>query len=201
MSTSDVSICNAALIKLGADPIIALTDDTNRARTIAARYESVRDAELYLRRWKFSILRASLAALSDTPDSDFDYAYQPPNDFLRLIEGADIVQVPDLSDYRTTSNALYSIENGKILTNLGAPLAIRYIAQITDPSLFNPAFVEALASRLAYECCEKITQSDAKKEAALRDYRIAVSEATRANAIETSSVSQADDTWITSRAQ
>jgi hypothetical protein len=201
MSTSDVSICNAALIKLGADPIIALTDDTNRARTIAARYEAVRDAELRRRRWRFTIKRTSLAADADAPDSDFDYAYSVPNDFLRLIEGADIVQVADMSDYRSGGNELYSLENGMILTDLGAPLAIRYIARITDPALFDVAFNEALACRLAFECCEKITQSDSKKQLVWGDYKNSIREATLANALEVCSQSTADDTWVIARAQ
>jgi hypothetical protein len=200
MSTSDVSICNAALIKLGADPIIALTDDTNRARTISARFESVRDAEIRRRNWRFAIKRTSLAADADAPDSDFDYAYSVPNDFLRMLRGGDIVEVADMSDYRSGSNELFSLENGKILTNLGAPLSIRYIARITDPALFDSAFIEALACRLAFECCEKITQSDSKKQLIWADYKNSISEAKRANAFEVSSQSVGDDTWVIARA-
>lgn len=199
--TSEVSIGNGALIKLGADTIIALTDDNNRARTLNARYESVRDAELRRRRWRFSIKRTSLAALATTPDSDFAYAYQLPADFLRLIEGGDIVQLADLSDYRSGSSEMYSIENGTILTNLSAPLAIRYIAKITDPTLYDPAFAEAFSARLAFECCEKLTQSDSKKQLAWGDYKNSIKEAIAANAIEVASESVADDTWVMARRQ
>lgn len=199
--TTDVSVCNGALIKLGADTIIALTDDTNRARTLQARYASVRDAELRRRRWRFAIKRTSLPALSSTPDSDFDYEYQLPNDYLRLIPGGDLVNVPDLSDFRSATSLMWSVENGKILTSLGAPLSIRYIAQITDPSLFDSAFAEALSSRLAFECCERITQSDSKKQIAWADYKNAIKEAVTANAIETPSESIGDDTWVIARAQ
>ncbi len=200
MATSEVDIANAALIKLGADTIIALTDDNVRARTMQARYGHVRDAELRRRRWKFSIRRDSLAALAAAPDSDYDRQFQLPPDYLRLIEGGDIADTADLADYRTASGrALYSIEGTRLLTNLGAPLAIRYIARITDVSLFDSAFAEALASRLAYECCEKITQSDQKKADAMTDFRLALSEARRANAIERPAEALADDSWILAR--
>ena len=202
MATSVVQICNAALTKLGDDTITSLADNTERARACAARYEAVRDAELRRRRWKFSIRRASLAALATAPISDYDRQFQLPTDYLRLIEGGDIADAADLTDYRTSSGrALYSIEGDKLLTNLSAPLDIRYIARIEDVSLYDAAFTEALASRLAVELCERITQSDSKRELAWADYRTAIREASRANAIESPPTHPADDTWITTRLQ
>lgn len=199
MATSEVSIINSALIKLGEETIIARTDETNRARVMNSRFDQVRDAELRRRRWRFAILRTSLPALSAEPDSDFGRAFQVPNNFIRLIEGGDLRQEVDLSDYRTRSSQLYSLENGKILTDLPAPLAIRYIARITDPALFDAAFAEALASRLAFECCKRITDSDAGKNVAWGDYRAAIREAIAANAIENPAESIADDTWVMAR--
>lgn len=199
MSTSDVSICNGALIKLGEDTIVALTDETNRARALSVRYEPVRDAEIRRRRWRFSLKRVSLPALTDAPDSDFDFAYQVPEDYLGLVDGGDLRQVADMSDFRTRSSQWWSLENGKILTNLGAPLAIRYKAKITDPTLFDPAFAEALSARLAFECCERITQSDSKKQICWSDYRNAIKEAVAANAIEVPSETIGDDTWVLAR--
>lgn len=198
---SEVSICNAALSKLGAEPLLALTDNNNRGRTMNGRYATVRDAELRRRRWRFAIKRVSIAALAATPDSDYSYQYQLPNDFLRLIPGGDIVSTPDMSDYRSGESALYSIEGRRILTDMGSPLAIRYIGRITDTAIFDSAFTEALASRLAYECCKKITGNDAEKERCLEDYKIAISEAKRANALEGAPQQPADDSWIFARAR
>ena len=199
---SELDICNAALIKLGADRITALNENNNRARAMNARYAAVRDAELARHRWKFSIRRVTLAALAAAPDGD-DYArqFQLPNDYIRLIEGADIADAADLSDYRSGGRQLYSVEGRRILTNLAAPLSIRYIAQITDTSLFVPDFAEALASRLTDECCERITDSDSKREAAKADYKQAIREALRARCLEAPPQQVADDTWVMARAQ
>ena len=41
---SAVSICNNALVKVGATRIIALSDDTKQARTLAAIFDVKRDA-------------------------------------------------------------------------------------------------------------------------------------------------------------
>lgn len=199
MPASDVSICNRALQMLGAESILNLSEDNNRARALNVAYEPVRDAEFDRHRWRFSIKRVSLPAVAAAPDSDYARQFQVPNDFIRLIPGGDIVQLADLSDYRSGSSAMYSVEGDKILTDLGAPLSIRYIARITDASLFNPAFAEALAARLADACCERLTQSDSKKQLAWGYYKQAIREAITSNAIERAPASVADDTWVMAR--
>lgn len=196
---SEVAICNRALGKLGAETIITLDDDNKRARTMKVAFEAVRDAELRRHRYKFSIKRRSLAALAETPAFEYAYQYQLPIDYLRLIEGGDIVQLVDLTDFRGGGAALYSVEGGKILTNLPPPLKVRYIARITDASLFDACFAESLASRLAYETCELITQSDSKRQLAAADYKTALSEGIRAGAIEQATQQIADDTWVMAR--
>ncbi|MES1993135.1 MAG: hypothetical protein V4457_05915 [Pseudomonadota bacterium] len=201
MAVSDVSICNRALNKMGAGKIVSLSDENEKARVLNTAYDPVRRAELRRRRWRFSIKRVSLPALADAPDSDFAHQYQLPSDYLRLIEGGDILSLTDLSDYRTSSSEAYSVEGRKILTNFGAPLHIRYIRDVTDASLFDSAFVESFASRLAYECCERITESDSKNAALLQDYRLSIREAALANALEVASASVGDGEWVVARTQ
>jgi hypothetical protein len=199
MPISAVSICNRALQMLGADSIINLSEDSNKARALNIAYEPVRDAELHRRRWRFAIKRASIPASAVAPDSDFNRQFPVPNDFLRLVPGGDIRQLADMSDFRSGTSQMYSIEGGMILTDLPAPLAIRYIYRVTDPALFNPSFAEALSARLAHTCCERITQSDSKQQLAWGYYKQAIREAVVANAIEGAPESQADDTWVMAR--
>lgn len=200
MAVSDISICNRALQKLGATAITSLDESNVKARVMKLAYEPVRRAELRRRRWKFSIKRVSLAALTEAPDSDYARQFQLPNGFLRLIEGGDITSAADLTDYRGSA-PLYSIEGGRLLTNLPAPLAIRYLADITDASLFDSAFVESFSARLALETCEAITESSSKKQDLMMDYRLSIKEASAANAFEKASESIADDSWIIARTQ
>lgn len=201
MSAGIVSICNRALQILGSGTLTAINEDSTAGRVMSVAYEPVRDAELGRRRWRFSIKRASIPALATAPDSDFGYEYPLPGDYLRLIEGGDIVASADLSDYRGSPAALYQVEGKAILTNLPAPLAVRYIARITDVSMFSPPFCEALAARIAYECCYRITESTAKEETCLRRYTLAIREAVQANAIERAPESIGDDTWVMARTQ
>ena len=197
---SETEIGNAALLKLGAARIASLTDDNDRARTLNARYNPVREAELRRHRWKFSLARTTLPALSSTPDFGYDLEYQVPTGFLALIQIGDYDVSTDLTDNRSAPIEPFALEGRKILTDLGAPLSIRYVTDVTDVATMDVAFREAFASRLAYECCERITGKTTKRQLAMADYTLAVKEAIRANAIESPPKQISDDTWVAARA-
>lgn len=198
---NDVSIANRALTKLGANRIISFGDDTKEGRAIAACYYFLRDAELRRRKWRFSLKRAQLPALTETPAFGYAYAYQLPSDCLSILTVGDVAPGVDLSDYRLSiDTALYSLEGRTILTDLPAPLNLRYKARISDPTQFDVAFVEALAARIAWELAEDLTQSSQKKVDAQTEYKVAIREAVAANALETTPDIIPDSSWLLSRA-
>lgn len=190
MATSNVAICNLALQKLGAKRITSLTEDSPNARTMNLCYEAIRDAELAKHRWSFAIRRAQLAADADAPDFGPAYSYTLPAEYLRLIE-------PDPEE--NYNNLDWKIEGKKVLTDQGAPLNIRFIYRVTDPNEFSPAFIEALACKLAWHTCEDITQSNQKKTDVHEEYVLSIREARRTNAIEKISEDPPEDTWVTAR--
>ena len=79
---SKVSIANRALVKLGAEPILLLEDDSKRARTIKSMFDEVRRAEIRRHRWKFAIKRDELVALAEAPKFGYSDQYPLPNDFI-----------------------------------------------------------------------------------------------------------------------
>lgn len=181
---SQVDICNQALVKVGAARIIALTDDTKNARTLNAIYEIKRDAELAANPWTFAIKRAEIPASSTAPAYGWAYAYPMPTDYLALVEVGE-----NYAFYDTDIGALFTLEtdvNGRIsvLTDQPAPLQVRYIYRVTNAGLYPAIFVESFACRLAAEVCEELTQNLSKREQAWNEYRRAIREAKRLNAIE-----------------
>jgi hypothetical protein len=187
-------IANYALNKVGEDPILLLTDDTKRARILNRIFDQVRDAELRRTRWKFSLKRDQLLALVDKPNWGFAYRYPLPADFLGLVQVNDIYLRP-----MSKQTVPWAVEQGEILTNLPAPLKVRYISRITNPGLFDPLFVEVLACKLAMEIAEPLTQSETKRARAADEYKFALSEAKRQDAIETAADEFPWGSWLDSR--
>lgn len=191
---SKVSIANRALTKLGEDRILLLSDDTKPARTMNSMFDDVRDAEIRRHRWKFAVKRGALMALAEAPAWGYAAQYPLPADYLGLVQvGERYVRAGD------KSVAPWSVEGRSILTNLAAPLRIRYMASIDDPSLFDPLFIEVLACKLALEACETLTQSGTKQQAAEAAYKFALSEAVRQDAIENPPDELPQGSWLDAR--
>jgi hypothetical protein len=196
---SVIQVANRALTKLGANRITSLSDDVKAARSIASCFEDIRDDELRAHRWQFSMKRTSMAALSSAPLFGYNLQYALPPDFLRLDMINDEFPTVVLDNYIGVETQDYMIEGNLILTDIAAPLKLRYVARIEDPNNWDVNFREAMASRIAMEICEDLTQSDTKKNSAANDYKRAITQAIRTNSIERPPSTPPDNTWIISR--
>jgi hypothetical protein len=196
----DVKIANLALTKIGAQRITSLLDNTESARTVYAVFDAVRDAELRRHNWRFSLKRAALPSLSETPAFGYAHAYQLPADCIKILSVGDYYPGYDFTEYRVAHDAEeYAVEGRTILSNDAAPLNLRYVSSSEDSTQYDAAFVAALAARLAYEIVEALSQSRGKKEAVLQDYRLSITEAIRSNSIESPTQQIPDDSWLLSR--
>lgn len=184
--TSKTQIANRALSKLG-EPRISNIDtvDTKAANTMRFMYDEVRDALLTSYPWNFAMKRVQLAKDATAPSWGYSNRFRVPSDFLSL--------------YKIKNDPDYRIERKYILTDEGAPLKILYIARIENSGEFDPLFVEAFASRLAYEGCEQITQSNTKKQLLGQEFREMIKEAYASDAIQDPPQRIQDDTWLLAR--
>jgi hypothetical protein len=184
---SEVSICNEALDILGAARITSLTEDSVNARECNACYAELRDRETERHPWNFARTRVVLAPNTAAPAFDFSYAFTLPSDCLRVL----------LPNDRNTLD--WSIENGKILTNDGTSINLKYVKQVTDPNVMPPTFRGALAAMIAWLKCEKITQSNTKKADAQKFYDFQIAQAKRTNAFQRVAEDAPEDEWVTAR--
>ena len=182
---SKTDIVNRALSKLGQSRVSSIDTNTEAARVMNDMWDNVRDALLQSYPWNFSIKRVLLAKDSTAPAWGYVNRFTLPSDFLALM---DIRNDPE-----------YTIENGYILSDEGAPLYVRYVSKVEDTGLYPPLFTEALAASLAYEACEKITQSNTKKEILFSDLNFAINRAYVSDAIDNPSLVLPEDTWLTDR--
>lgn len=185
---SDTSISNRALQKLGAARITSLSESSSEARACSSVYEVLRDAELRAHPWNFATARAQLSADAVSPAFGKANSFNLPVDCLKVLE-----------DDVNSLNKDWLIEGRKILTDEGGPLNIRYTKKVVESQDMDPLFAEALACKMAIEMCEELTQSNSKKESLKDDYKLAVREARRTNAIERIAQQPPEDEWVTVR--
>lgn len=184
---SQVEICNLALGKLGSDSFITSIDDgTKSARYLKLFYNPTRDALLRSHLWRFARKRAILAPLVDAPLFDGGNYFQIPEDCLRVI-GTDL-------DY-FGSYGRWFVEGNKIVADTDV-LNIVYTMRIEDEGLFDPLFVEAFATNLAYEACMPIAQSSSMKNDLLKEKQGAIIRAAHAGATEQDSSTFVSETFL-----
>jgi len=188
---SEVGICNSALQKIGASRITTLTEDSKNGRACNVAYPICKDRELRTHPWNFAVTRTQLAADATAPIFGRARAFPLPSDFIRLM--------PKYPEDNVINDLDWQIEGLKIYTDDDAPLDIRYLFRVTDPNTFDILFQEALATRIALQIVEEITQSNTKKELLNQDYISVIKEARRVNAIERVALVGPEDTWITAR--
>ena len=185
---SEVAICNLALQDLGRGLMItALDENSQAARACRLRYPFARDACLRAYDWNFAAARASLPALAEAPAFGFAYAYQLPPDclFVREVEGDDA--------------CAWTVERGRLLTDLGAPLNVTYTRAETNPASFDALFADTLAARIAADVAVSLTESTGKAQALWQVYQSKLAEARRRDAQEGACERPANLFWLEGR--
>jgi hypothetical protein len=165
-SDSEVSICNGALLILGAKPIGSLDDNTDNARLCNQFYSSTRNTALQAYPWNFAVRRATLTQDATAPAYGFTYQYDLPNspDYcLRVLRAQD-------------PRIVFRVEGRKLLTDEGS-INIKYISRITSAAQFSPLFREALEYLLAWKLCYAVTGSTSLRKDLMQSYESILVEA------------------------
>lgn len=197
---SDIEIANRAITKLGGARIGSFDDGTTESRAISSMFVITRKALLRRALWSFAKRRISLpAVVVTTQDWDFQYQYNLPSDFIRLIQVNNFSEPTGFSSGRTQDDSPYQLEGNRIFTDYQPPLKVRYIGDVEDPTKFDSCFVEAFACQLAFESCETITQSNTKKAALAQEVKMWMVEAMKINQIEAPAEEIHDSSWLLSR--
>lgn len=184
---SIVGIVNSALVKIGADTITSLTDDSAEARAANAQYEKLRDEVLRGHPWNFAVARMQLAQVADDPAFGFAHQYQLPADCLRVL---------GMSDDRIR----FVIEGRRLLTD-EATAKIVYIRQVTDPNEFDTFFRETFALRIAADLAFTLVNSNTLANAMMQLYLDHLAKARSVDAQEGNAQTIIEaSTWVDVRA-
>ena len=150
MASNDLSICNSAMIKLGVEKIASMDENSRAAVLCKEQYDKKRKQLLRSHYWNFAIKRHTFVSTGVTPEYEFSHQYELPEDYLRMAS----TEFP---------GQFYQVESGKLLSN-HAPFKGKYVADVSDTTLFDPVFDEALALLIADDLCFSLTQDKGLKD-------------------------------------
>lgn len=193
---SSTSIANRALQILGASSILALTDNSKEARESNRCYDACRRAELRAQPWNFSFKRVLLAPSAEAPPFGFQYAFPLPADCLRVPLPNDFDLDWQIEGRSILTNSTNSPWSASVPSGTGASLALRYVADIEDTTVFDATFCEALSARMAKAMCEVLTQSNQKAQLVQGEYQAAIATARACDALEDLPADAPLDSWI-----
>ena len=150
VATKDTEICNMALGRIHANTIDSIEDNTDtQVEAIQCRliYSQTRDALIRSHWWRMARARATLSQNADyTADPttfEWTFAYDLPKNFMRMKKPWEDT-VPGNLELKLS----YALEGKQLLSNEGS-MKIRYIKRVTDPTEFDPLFVEVFVLVLA----------------------------------------------------
>lgn len=160
--TTDISICNSALVLIGGtdNAINSFDDDTREARICAQLYPGTRDYTISRHPWKFTLGQQALAKLAADPLFDYDNAFQLPTD-PKLIQAIKVNdQVGSLLNFGLSGRVTqsYRILEDMLFTNA---TQINLLFQFVPvEATFPPYFVEVLEFAMAEKLALALEQDE-----------------------------------------
>lgn len=178
--TSKVDLWNIAITRLGHEPISEEGENTKAGRLCRLHYPLVLDAVLRSHPWNFAVRRAALASVTTSPSFEYDFAFALPTDPYCL----KVIRTDWEADGFNSDTVPYRIET---INHDGTPVrsllcnedtcSIEYVARVTDVSLFDALFADALAARLAAEIAIALTDNKTAADLMMSVYQEKLAEA------------------------
>lgn len=159
MATS-ISICSAALMLLGDNPISSFTENSKRATLCANVYPLAKLEVLRSHPWSCCVKRVVLSPLTEAPAFEWGFQFAVPSDMLRIMQVGYDGQPED-----------YRLENRRILARSNV-LRLVYAADV-DEGTFDALLVEVMTKRMAKDLAYPVTKSTSLAEAKAREFEMA----------------------------
>lgn len=189
---SAVDICNLALIALGQDLILSLTEQSTPAQRCAVLLPQRLDAMLRDFDWSFAECKAEIAADGVPPAFGYLYRYALPTDPYCL-------RVRKIQDEGGTDTYPYRLVGRHIETDLPAPLYLTYTCRPSDYAKLDAMFVDALAAGLAMDLARALTGDQDERANLAKEFTYKVTIARDADATEANQPIPWKDPWIEAR--
>jgi len=188
---SQVEICNLALQRLGKTSITSITSNNENARQCNTNWETSVQEVLSESNWSWATKTETLALTTDE-SLDFDYCYQLPTDFIKIIKLYD-------SDKNIIDKEYYQVISRNIETDYET-VTLKYIYYIENIAYFPPLFVKAFILKLAHNMCNLLTSNTGLQDRLLIEYKDALSDAILSDRKQRKNIfGKQSGSWILSR--
>jgi hypothetical protein len=167
MSINAVSICQQALVMIGANPIASLDDDTTEGIACRTLYEpTVRD-ELSQYRWRFASGIEQISRLEAAPATKWEAAYQLPPECL--VPSTVYVNGKPIEFDRYEDNIFCDAAEAEVVLLEG----IYRVAEQFWPPYFERLIVYRMASQLVHSIAAQVDTADLLDRRAIRHAALA----------------------------
>ena len=161
IEVTELSICNQALVALGANTLEVFGEDTKNGRLCTIMFNQTKNSALTDHIWgfaqkRFALIPSTVPADPVWTDDLMTEIYDKPTDCLK-------------ANFTNIESAIVKIEGDKILSNEPG-LKIKYTEEIIDVTKFFPKFIEALVGKLAAELAYAVTSSRTLAEGLFKLY-------------------------------
>lgn len=154
MAASETEVANLALGHVGAPAIMDIDDRDNKsAREVTRVFDESARAVGAMANWNCLRTRAVAAQLSTGPIFGWQFQYQLPSDYLKLVSINDL-DADVFDDY-------WDVEQLRLLTDADAA-NIRYVAHIKDVRKWSPGYTDCVALYMAQRFSTAIRQDRTK---------------------------------------
>jgi hypothetical protein len=158
---TQVSICNKALILLGAESITSFADGSLSAAACSNIYPEVKATTLALYPWSFSIAKIQLARDTATPNTEYTYQYVLPSDLLTGVPRAVFVSSsPGAAVYKKWEIGRSDLGLPVLMTE-ATEIYIDYQQSVSEGQMPS-YFVQLLVYQLSWHLAEIITDQIGK---------------------------------------
>ena len=158
ITTTDVSLVNRGLIRLGLQPIAGFAEESDKANTSETMYPGIRDSIIAMHPWRFATGKGTLNRLVATPVNEWKYAYQLPTNLIAgpysVFNSSKTGALP-LTSFEIFEDKVYTDEEKIVVDYRFRPSESKF------PPLFQELVVYAFAAAVG------VILTDNKKLAAL----------------------------------
>jgi len=199
MALSKIDVCNQALLKVGADTIASLdtSSDLDEGTIVEANlcnifFDQALEETMRVYPWNCCTARTQPVKLAEVPAFGYEFAFQLPNDCMRVIN------VFDNAD-QNPNGVRWVVEGGKILCDYDV-IYLKYVQSPTNVGVLDPLAVRALICNLALKLAIPLQLSDDQAARILQELEQVVLPMARSiDTFENKELLTEESTWITGR--